>query len=299
MWFHPFFVFLDQKIQNLWNDSDFSNFQNLFSPFLLLVATQIILFFGIGPPFLVSETVQDVLISPNSVIYERQYSRLFFGQMEHASDFHLYYNVMSLIWKGYYIERTVGFRRYSAMMIVFILACGLGTVYTNYFIYLVTSKQNYYSDGVIGFSSVIFAMKIVLSSYDPTAEINVGGLGRMAMNIGAWFELVLCSLFNPYASFIGHLVGILVGYEYTKGFILKPLVASIEAVIGIGLEMSGLDEIVERKADEWNAQDDGNVNQNAGMGMRGMFGMGGMGGMGYGMGGMGYGMGGMRRRRYL
>ena len=184
------------------------------------------------------------------------------------------------------------------MLIVFITCCGFGTCYINYFIYLVTGSEKYFSGGCLGFSSVIFALKIVLSAYDPLAEVNVGGLGRMAMNIGAWFELILTSLFNPYASFIGHLVGILVGYEYTKGFVLKSVVGSIEAVIGLGLELTGLDEIVERKADEWNNQDDGNVNQNAGMGMRG-FGMGGMGMGGMGMGGMGYGMGGMRRRRWM
>ena len=217
--------------------------------------------------------------------------------MEHGSDFHLYYNIMSFCWKGYYIERTVGFRRYLAMMIVFIAACGFGTVYTTYAWYLITGNQNYYSNGVIGFSSVIFALKIVLSAYDPLAEVNVGGLGRMAMNIGAWFELILMSLFNPHSSFIGHLIGILVGYEYCKGFILKNVVQSLEAAIGIGLELSGLDEVLERRAEDWNAQDDGNAPQNAGMGMRmGMFGMGGLGGMGMGRGMGGFGM--PRRRMY-
>jgi len=264
---------------------------------LILGGLQVILFLGFGPGMLISDEFKDVWISPHFVIHEKEYYRLFLGQMEHASDFHLYYNIMSFIWKGYYIERTVGFRRYAAMMIVFITCCGFGTCYINYFIYLVTGKSEYYVGGTLGFSSVIFALKIVLSAYDPLAEVNVGGLGRMAMNVGAWFELVLTSLFNPYASFFGHLVGILVGYEYTKGFVLKSIVGSIEAVIGIGLELTGLDEIVERKAEEWNNQDDGNVNQQAGMGMRmGPFGMGGMGmGMGRGM-GMG-GMGGFRRRR--
>lgn len=263
---------------------------------LALVASQILLFFGMGPDLIISENYQDVVISPYHVFEKKQWYRLFFGQMEHANDFHLYHNIMSLCWKGYYIERTVGFKKFLAMMITFITACGLGIVYSHYTVYLLTGSESYYHTGVLGFSSVLFALKIILTSYNPAASMATGW-ALIGINTGAWLELLLASFINPNSSFLGHLIGILIGYEYVYGKVLKSIVNSLEALISIGLTLSGLDEVVEETAENWNDRDDGRVNPNAGnMGMGGM-GMG-MGGLGMGMGGMGmggrYGMG--RRR---
>ena len=99
---------------------------------LVTVAFQIVLFFGIGPPIIISQNYSDVTISWYKVMVKGEYHRLFFGQMEHSSDFHLYHNVMSFVWKGYCIERAVGFRRFLSMMLVFVSLVGVGTCFGHY-----------------------------------------------------------------------------------------------------------------------------------------------------------------------
>lgn len=59
-----------------------------------LVAFQVILYLGIGPNIIISDKLDDVVISVKAVVGKRQYYRIFFGQMEHANDSHLYYNIM-------------------------------------------------------------------------------------------------------------------------------------------------------------------------------------------------------------
>merc|ERR1711981_1280471 len=240
-----------------------------------------------GPPIIISENYKDVTISWYKVVVQGDYQRLFFGQMEHSRDFHLYHNVMSFVWKGYFNERAMGFKRFLSLMIVLIISVGVGTCFAQYiFSFIFTSADPIYNES-LGFQGVIFALKMVMSQFDPARDHNYGAF----IQAGSWFELVLSSLFNSYSSMANCAVGIAVGYEYANGYVMKNIVGLVEAVITFLLELTGFAEDIERAADNWNEQDDGNVNAQAGRG--GMFGMG-MGGMGMGMGGMG-GMFGPRR----
>lgn len=257
---------------------------------LVTVAFQVVLFFGIGPPIIISNNYSDVTLSWYKVVSKQEYHRLFFGQMEHSSDFHLYHNVMSFVWKGYMIERAVGFRRFLSLMLVFISVVGVGTILGHYLLSWIFFNADYIYQEALGFQGVLFALKIVLNQLSPTDGMQYGQL----MAAGSWFELILSSLFNKYSSWVGIAVGLAVGFEYTKGFVIKSIVDAIDGIIGLVLEMTGFAEDIERAAENWNERDDGQANPNAGRG--GMFGMG-MGGMGMGMGmGRGMGFGGPRYR---
>jgi rhomboid domain-containing protein 1 len=82
--------------------------------------------------------------------------------------------------------------------------------------------SGYYSCAV-GFSAVLFAMKYVLYMRS-SGVIHLYGFS-VNIKVAAWVELVLISLMNPNASFIGHLAGILAGIVYCHfgGYILNPL----------------------------------------------------------------------------
>jgi hypothetical protein len=67
----------------------------------------------------------------------------------------------------------------------------------------------------IGFSAVLFALKVVLNYNSPTYS-NVYGF-QVPTKYAAWLELVLIHLLVPRSSFMGHMCGILAGYLYILG----------------------------------------------------------------------------------
>lgn len=72
----------------------------------------------------------------------------------------------------------------------------------------------FYSEYSVGFSGVLFAMKVVLNSHSDDYA-NVHGLLVPARH-AAWAELILIQIFVPGVSFLGHLGGILAGILYLK-----------------------------------------------------------------------------------
>lgn len=75
-------------------------------------------------------------------------------------------------------------------------------------------ERPFYSEYAVGFSGVLFAMKVVLNS--PSENYTyVHGLVVPA-RYAAWAELVLIQMFVPGVSFLGHLGGILAGILYLR-----------------------------------------------------------------------------------
>ena len=42
----------------------------------------------------------EICLSVDKIWYYKDYKRLIFGAFEHGDDFHLYYNMLSFMWKG-------------------------------------------------------------------------------------------------------------------------------------------------------------------------------------------------------
>ena len=140
--------------------------------------------------------------------------RLIGSAFLHASDMHLYYNMSSLLWKGVQIELSAGSQIFAVMLsILLVLSHGLYIIVGN----LVGDNLPFGGAAgcAVGFSAVLFALKVVLNEGSGTHS-SVWGIS-VPTKYAAWLELVVASVISPRSSFLGHLCGILAGYIWVRG----------------------------------------------------------------------------------
>jgi rhomboid domain-containing protein 1 len=155
------------------------------------------------------------------------WDRLFLSSIIHADDVHLYYNMLSLCWKGIQLETMLGSKEFLVLILFSLVVSHSIMVFMSYFLYQFMSFDGYmsgYTTCAVGFSAVLFSLKYVLNCKSPSAQSVMGFMDPA--KYAAWLELVLISLITPNASFIGHLAGILAGVLYVHGpteiFLLIP-----------------------------------------------------------------------------
>lgn len=131
---------------------------------------------------------------------------------------HLYYNMVSLILKGSYLEPM--YKTMNFVILLTILSFGCSTMYIglSYVLMQLTGDYGYYVQCAIGFSAILFALKVIVICEEYDRIHDVGGL-RVPSKIAVWVELILIHLLVPQSSFIGHLGGILIGCLYCYTFI--------------------------------------------------------------------------------
>ena len=191
---------------------------------LAAIALQVCIFLGVFvPPGFHHPTC----ISVESILYYEDYRLLIVSALVHASDFHLYYNMVSLISKGMDVEKRVGSIRYAIMLLLFTI--------TTSCVYVALAKiaadqfdRSYLRQCALGFSGVLFALKVVSNSNYSNRRVWMHGF-LVPAGVSFWIELVLIQLIVPNSSFIGHLAGILTGLLYTQG----PLKFFIDVVMSL------------------------------------------------------------------
>lgn len=191
--------------------------------------------------------------------------RLAMSNFFHANDFHLYYNMMSWLYKGRNYELVYG----SEFMLLWLIAAVIGVSLMYCFIccglllFGIPVLEQLFGgataadDGiggtllswlepdacVVGFSSVIFCLKTVLNYYNVQAhgEIDeqifipfLGPLFATPLRHAVWAELFVCQLFSAtQVSFIGHLAGIATGAVFIACDLvgwLQPFADSLRAI---------------------------------------------------------------------
>lgn len=116
------------------------------------------------------------------------WGRLFWSTLLHADEWHLYYNMTSLLWKGLQLETSIGsvpllclilelWASTSALMVALYWACN------KYFATLLPGlAQGYFGLCAVGFSGVLFGMKTVNNARQTGWEsVAVPILGRIQM----------------------------------------------------------------------------------------------------------------------
>ncbi|KAI3424345.1 hypothetical protein D9Q98_009898 [Chlorella vulgaris] len=150
---------------------------------------------------------------PKSV-FGGQWGRLFWSPFLHGDNMHLYFNMSSLLWKGSQLEPQLGTLAFARLV--------AELAFVGNFLYLAAAAllaQQLPALGFplmrtccVGFSGVLFGMKVVLNSRTPGWS-QIYGV-PLPTKYACWGELVVAQLMVPQASFTGHLCGILAGLLY-------------------------------------------------------------------------------------
>jgi rhomboid domain-containing protein 1 len=100
-------------------------------------------------------SVSNVCISTANVWYRREWQRLFLGALWHLDDWHLYYNMISFLWKGRTLERRMGSGRFLLLLIVFTGLVSVVTVGLGFVLAELTDDLSYLSQCAAGFSGIL------------------------------------------------------------------------------------------------------------------------------------------------
>ena len=145
-------------------------------------------------------------------------NRLLLSGIIHGDDMHLYYNMLSLSWKGVNLERTLGSQVFALLVLYALVASHTIAVLLSYILYELDISRSSYNTCAVGFSAVLFCLKYIWNQRSDDYS-QVYGLILPTKYI-AWAECVIISILTPNASFIGHLSGILAGVLYVHSPLL-------------------------------------------------------------------------------
>lgn len=155
-------------------------------------------------------------VSVQQAYWYGDWRRLLLSPLHHADDWHLYFNMASFLWKGTKLEQRLGGPWFLYLLSVFSLLTGLVYLGLEMMLTELTDDQSYSMSCAVGFSGVLFALKVLSNHYNPGRVNYVMGIPVSNCYI-SWVELVLIHITSPGTSFVGHLAGILVGLLYTGG----------------------------------------------------------------------------------
>ncbi|XP_077396565.1 rhomboid-related protein 4 [Festucalex cinctus] len=155
-------------------------------------------------------------VSVHQAYWSGEWLRLIQSPFHHADDMHLYFNMVSFVMKGIRLEQRLGAVWFAYVLAVFSLLTGVLYLAMEAGLTQLTNDQSYSAACAVGFSGVIFALKVLNNHYYPGGVTHVMGF-PVSNRYASWVELVLIHITAPGTSLIGHLAGILVGLLYTAG----------------------------------------------------------------------------------
>lgn len=147
----------------------------------------------------------------------QEWWRLVAATFHHGDDMHLYYNMISFLMKSITLEKRYGSHKLASLLAVFSVLTNIVMLYLNYAAYWFFRDSYYLSSCAIGFSGVVFAVKVLTTHLLPHGRVLIMGFIPVPSKYSCWAELILIHILVPNASFNGHLAGIIVGYAYTRG----------------------------------------------------------------------------------
>lgn len=160
-------------------------------------------------------SIDEVWFNPHLIVKHGDLKRFFLSAFYHIGESHLVYNMMSLLWKGIQLETSMGSMEFTSMIAALLcLSQGITLLIAKSLLIFFDYETAYYDQYAVGFSGVLFAMKVVVNSQSDDMTFLNGLL--VPSRHAAWAELILIQMFVPGVSFIGHLGGILAGLLYLK-----------------------------------------------------------------------------------
>ncbi|XP_021729512.1 rhomboid-like protein 14, mitochondrial [Chenopodium quinoa] len=156
--------------------------------------------------------INEVWFNAHLILKYKDLKRFFLSPFYHMGESHLVYNMLSLLWKGIQLETSMGSVEFATMVATLLTMSQGITLLLSKSLLLFDYQKAYYSEFAVGFSGVLFAMKVVLNAQSDDYTFVHGIL--VPSRHAAWAELILIQMFVPGVSFLGHLGGILAGILY-------------------------------------------------------------------------------------
>ncbi|KAK9152459.1 hypothetical protein Syun_010768 [Stephania yunnanensis] len=147
------------------------------------------------PGFLdnVLPSLNEVWFNPHLIVKNKDLKRFFLSAFYHIGDSHLVYNMMSLLWKGLQLETSMGSAEFASMVAALVaMSQGITLILAKSLLLFFDYERAYYYEHAVGFSGVLFAMKVILNSQSDDYTY-VHGLVIPA-RYAAWAELVLIQI---------------------------------------------------------------------------------------------------------
>ncbi|XP_059799704.1 rhomboid-related protein 4 [Hypanus sabinus] len=185
-------------------------FENIPPVTLITIALNVFLFLSPMKPLL------DVCISVRETWNGQDWKRLIYSPFHHADDWHLYFNMVSMLYKGIRLEQRLGRIWFAYLLSVFSVMIGIVYLILEVALAELMDEPNYRIQCAVGFSGVLFALKVLNGYYNPGGVTYMMGI-PVWQQYACWVELVAIHLLAPGSSFVGHLSGIIVGLLYVKG----------------------------------------------------------------------------------
>ena len=185
---------------------------------LAIVAVNVLIYLRLIPNL---PKVHGACTSYSKVIKDRQYGRIIASSFYHLDDMHLYFNMVSFIWKGIKLENKLKSRRFFILIAVFSILTQVVMLLLNYMLYEAFNNSQYLYTCAAGFSAVIFGLKVLTTSHSNNSVSVMGMPLLVPARYACWVELILIQILVPQASFTGHLSGILVGLICVYGPLKK------------------------------------------------------------------------------
>ncbi|MEQ2192502.1 Rhomboid- protein 4, partial [Xenoophorus captivus] len=135
-------------------------------------------------------------VSVQQAYWFRDWSRLLLSPFHHVDDWHLYFNMVSFLWKGIKLERRLGGAWFLYLISVFSVLTGLVYLLVEALLTELMDDQSYSVACAVGFSGVLFALKVLNNHYHPGGMTYVMGL-PVSNRYASWVELVLIHLTAP------------------------------------------------------------------------------------------------------
>ena len=176
---------------------------------LAAIALQVGIFLRVLGEFLGTWTLWPssmICLDASAIVHRHEFYRMFTAPLFHGSDIHVYYNMISLAWKGIHLERRYGSIPYAILLAFFTFLTGWIYVGLAVLATRITEDPSYMRQCAVGFSAVLFALKVLVNDSDGDF-----GFFTVPKKMAIWAELLLIQVLVPNASFIGHLAGILAG----------------------------------------------------------------------------------------
>ncbi|KAL6598826.1 hypothetical protein ACP70R_046086 [Stipagrostis hirtigluma subsp. patula] len=150
--------------------------------------------------------------NPYLILQYGDWTRFFLSPFYHLNEAHLFFNMTSLLWKGIQLEPSMGSVEFATMVASLVgLSQGM-TLLLSKCLLQFGEIDSYYHHNAVGFSGVLFGMKVVLNAMSDDFVYLHGMV--IPAKYATWAELFLIQSLVPDTSFIGHLGGILAGLVY-------------------------------------------------------------------------------------